>query len=174
MVALTELVVLSAVAREMLRGCGLRLGLAVAAKAAASAVMAKHKGTFGVDVLESCGVTPDSIRDGAEPNQLCFDFTGSAATANGDEVSRGALATLADVFTTVHLWARDPKLNHVSNSFTMHIVRPPRVGRALECRTTVPKAGRRLAFTEFEFVDTTDGCVVARGSHIKSMVDAKR
>ena len=81
----------------------------------------------------------------------------------------GAIATLADIFTTIHLWGLEPESKHVSAAFDISYLRPLPAAALVSCKTRVVKKGKRLAFTEFVFTDPS-GTALAKGTHTKAFI----
>ena len=146
------------------------------AQEAASRLMATTDGVllFGPAVLDRAHFDASKILvRPSTPNHLVFPFTATPDVCNAFQSAHGgALATLGDIFTTIHLWGMEPGSRHVSVGFSIQFLSAAEVGKQFECRTAVAKKGKRLAFTEFQFVDTASGSVVATGSHTKSFLSS--
>lgn len=146
------------------------------AQEAASRLMSTGDGVllFGPAVLDKAHFDGRQIRVNPNtPYDLTFPFTATPNICNAFKSAHGgALATLGDVFTTIHLWGLDPTSRHVSVGFSVQFLSAAEVGKLFECRTSITKKGRRIAFTEFQFVDAASGTVVATGSHTKSFLSS--
>ena len=110
---------------------------------------------------------------------LVFPFFAKRASVSNSfhSVHGGALAALADVFTTCHLWGCYPTRSHVSLSLNVAYLNAAPVDTDLACVTRVVKAGQRVAFTQFCFVSTVGGLtprVVAEGAHEKAFLSEKK
>lgn len=102
---------------------------------------------------------------------MVFPFAGGKDACNAfKSIHGGALAALADMFTTLHLWGQDPQSRHVSVNFDIQYLSAAKAGGSFECVTRVTKRGKRLAFTEFQFVDQKTGEVVCHGTHTKAFI----
>lgn len=154
-------------ARSVMQRTFMNRSLAIAAENALSKAKNQHKGSFGMTLVEEARVRPVDL----EHRRLGFHFRvpASMKQARG-EPHAGAYAALADVLTTTHLWAMDPKLKHVSVDFNMKCSPTPNVDDDLVCITEVAKVGKRLAFTSFRFVDSKSR-LLAEGTHTKAVLD---
>jgi uncharacterized protein (TIGR00369 family) len=102
---------------------------------------------------------------------MVFPFHGGKQACNAfQSVHGGALAALADMFTTLHLWGQEPQSRHVSVNLDIQYLSAAKVGGSFECVTRVTKKGKRLAFTEFEFFDQKSGDIVCKGTHTKAFI----
>lgn len=146
------------------------------AQEAATRLMATTDGVllFGPAVLDRAHFDASKIAvRSTTPFHLVFPFTATPNVCNAFQSAHGgALATLGDIFTTIHLWGLDPNSRHVSVGFSIEFLSAAEVGKGFECRTAVTKKGKRLAFTEFQFVDVASGSVVATGKHTKSFLSS--
>lgn len=102
---------------------------------------------------------------------MVFPFVGGKDATNAfKSIHGGALAALADMFTTLHLWGLDPQSRHVSVNLDIQYLAAAKTGGKFECVTSITKRGKRLAFTEFQFFDQKTGEVVCKGTHTKAFV----
>jgi acyl-coenzyme A thioesterase PaaI-like protein len=133
---------------------------------------------FGQNLIRMVEFKPDNIRAAAIPadadpttGALIFPFL---AKPEGCLPNRGChsglLASLADVFTTVHLWGLDLERRHVSVNLEVNILHETLPGACLECHTSVLRNGKRLAFTSFSFVECGSGLLIANGIHNKAYI----
>lgn len=129
---------------------------------------------FAPDVLSRVKFDPSRIRSDSKQRDksvLIFPITaGKGATNAFHSMHGGALASLADMFTTLHLWGEDPQSRHVSVSFDIQYLAAAQVGKDFECHTKIVKKGKRLAFTEFEFRDKETQDIVCKGTHTKAFI----
>ena len=146
-----------------------RLLLSITARCEASArMLMSNSGQFGADTLALVKFDPSTITQ----NDSCISFplevTDDSLNAF-QSMHGGAVATLADVFTTIHLWGLEPGSKHVSAGLEVSYLRPLPAAARVSCRTRVVKKGKRLAFTEFSFVDE-EGTVLSKGTHTKAFI----
>lgn len=92
----------------------------------------------------------------------CFAGTVSASSCDASgRIHSGVLATLADVESSIHLWAfSGPKSVHVSVGIDVTFTAPetllaPAEGEKLLLITRSPKVGKQLAFLEFQMYRLT-------------------
>ena len=145
----------------------------VATRCATSALAFMDKpNLFGPETLREVKFSASDISAAATADgTIVFPFHVSGDTTNCfNSMHGGALATLADVFTTIHLWGLDSEKRHVSANFEISYISPALSNSVVECRTRVTKDGKRLAFTEFEFVEKSGGKMLAKGSHTKAYI----
>lgn len=107
------------------------------------------------------------VVDASYTDELIFPFLITPRVSNVFGTQHGgAWSTLADVFTTIHLWSRDVVEGgnsvtggrtpgggraHVSINLNVNFISAGRVGTQVFCRSKIVKFGRRVAFTEFVF-----------------------
>lgn len=125
---------------------------------------------YAPDVLSRVRFEPSKIYHESR-SVLVFPLVAGKEAANAfRSLHGGALASLADMFTTLHLWGEDPQSRHVSVSFDIQYLAAAMVGKEFECLTKIVKKGKRLAFTEFEFRDRQTKEVVCKGTHTKAFI----
>jgi uncharacterized protein (TIGR00369 family) len=157
-------------ALKMALSCSRRsLARSLASRCSASAANFLATATgFGADTLALVKFDPSTVEE--RESWIVFPLVVADESQNAfRSMHGGAVATLADVFTTVHLWGLDPESKHVSAVFDVSYLRPLTAGSTVSCMTRVVKKGKRLAFTEFQFVDSKN-TVLARGTHIKAFI----
>lgn len=156
----------------MFRGCPVLRGLVQMksnAQQAAEKLINSQAVMYAPSVLNRVQFEPNSIRVLKE-GDMVFPFTGGKEATNAfKSMHGGALASLADMFTTLHLWGQDPQSRHVSVNFDIHYLAAAPVGGQFECITRIVKKGKRLCFTEFTFVNPA-GDVLCKGTHTKAFI----
>ena len=124
-----------------------------------------HRVTNTVKFVPETGIKVDEIS-----KEVQFSFTVTPDSCNGmPSLHGGAAATLADVFTTVHLWGIDPASKHVSTSLELSYGGAGELGAELTLHSRVTKMGRSLAFINFDIRNQKQEILVS-GTHIKSML----
>ncbi|ORC89391.1 thioesterase superfamily protein [Trypanosoma theileri] len=107
-------------------------------------------------------VTPNTmimpLKDHIFPFAMAWPFTITKGTTDVNGIlAHGALLTLTDMFTSLHLMlALLPQfLGHVSVSIQCNTVQPMREGETIVAITHVDKIGKRLLFSSVEFLSAT-------------------
>lgn len=141
----------------------------VSARQAAARLLNTSAPIFAPAVLGKIDFHPEGIEVRGE--DLVFPVKATKHVTNAfRSMHGGALASLADMFTTLHLWGHDLDSRHVSVSFDIQFLAAAVVDGDFECVTRVTKRGKRLAFTEFSFLNKATGEVVCRGTHTKAFI----
>ncbi|KAH9597618.1 Thioesterase domain [Trypanosoma melophagium] len=126
------------------------------------------------------------------PLAMAWPFTITKETTDGNGIlAHGALLTLVDMFTSLHLMvARLPQfVGHVSVSLQCNTVQSMREGESIVAVTRVDKMGKRLLFSSVEFLSSNaltgledndrmnviqtaiqDHKVCANAKHVKSLL----
>lgn len=118
---------------------------------AAEKLLAGHPNSFGRNLLSIINFNPQNLKVDEKTNELKLRFTPSAASCNGvKSMHGGAIATLADVFTTIHLWGQKPEVQTVSTSLDLSYIAAVYRDTEFIAVSRVVKFGKSLAFTEFE------------------------
>ncbi|RNF09591.1 hypothetical protein TraAM80_02073 [Trypanosoma rangeli] len=128
-----------------------------------------EKGGYSAGVMKTVEFAPDKViekKDGV----LSFPWTVRYGALNGFKSAHGgALSTLADAFTRVHLSAvtTSEKLNSVS--FEISFLNAIAENTECICLTRLVSLDvGNLAFMDFSFEDEKSGQVFARGTHVLS------
>ena len=137
-------------------------------------LLGNHDSSFGHRVVNSVKFVPDTgIKVDEISKELQFSFVVTPDACNGmPSLHGGAAATLADVFTTVHLWGIDPESKHVSTSLELAYGAAGLLGSELTLHSRVTKMGRSLAFINFDIRNQNQEVLVS-GTHIKSMLNKR-
>ena len=127
------------------------------------AVEFKAEGIQEIETAFGLPMTPDVA--------LTFPFHVTEMACNGvGSCHGGVLSSLADVFTTVHLWGLEPGRKHVSVNLELDFMCAALTNTRVQCNTVVMRRGKKLAFTSFSFVDERTGQLLAKGSHTKAYI----
>lgn len=133
---------------------------------------------YGQQLVRAVDFKPDTISDqlvvvpgDIERLTLIFPFLVTADACNGvGSCHGGVLSSLADVFTTVHLWGLEPERKHVSVNLDVNFLAAAFKDSTVECHTTVSRMGKRLSFTDFRFIDVNSQKLLATGTHNKAYI----
>lgn len=136
-----------------------------------SSLLGNHNTSFGHRVCDTVKFVPETgIKIDEVSKELQFSFTVTPDSCNGmPSLHGGAAATLADVFTTTHLWGLDPQSKHVSTSLELSYCAAGELGAELTLHSRVVKMGKSLAFINFDIKNHKQEVLVT-GTHIKSML----
>ncbi|CCW63201.1 unnamed protein product [Phytomonas sp. EM1] len=137
------------------------------AAAAAAKFQGATEGYSGI-VLRTVEFKPESIYEVSD-GTLAFPWRSKQGSLNAfGTVHGGALSTLADVFTRIHLKAAVPQLNAATISFEISFLSP--VFEEKECVCVTRLVGKRdsTVFTDFSLEDG-NGSIYARGTHTLSL-----
>ncbi|KEG14271.1 hypothetical protein DQ04_00541030 [Trypanosoma grayi] len=126
-------------------------------------------GGFSSGVMKTVEFLPEKVAT-REDGTLSFPWTARYGALNGFKSTHGgALATLADAFTRVHLGAAAPGSSLSSVSFEISYLAA--IGENVECACVTRLVSRdagSLAFMDYSFEDEKSGQVFARGTHVLS------
>ncbi|KAH9577928.1 hypothetical protein LSM04_000026 [Trypanosoma melophagium] len=124
---------------------------------------------YSTGIMNTVEFQPEGISEGKD-GVLSFPWVSRQAVLNGFKTTHGgALATLADSFTRLHLAAAAPGSLLSSVSFEISYLAP--VAENVECNCVtrlVNKDVGALVFMDYSFEDKKTGRVFARGSHVLS------
>ncbi|KAG8346765.1 hypothetical protein TRVL_02414 [Trypanosoma vivax] len=125
--------------------------------------------SFGVGVMRAVEFMPESVRAHAD-GSLGFAWKARQAALNSFKSTHGgALATLADAFTRIHLGASSPGLDISSVSFEINYLNAIVENAECTCVTRLLGGnGAGLHQMEYAFQDMEAQKVFARGVHILS------
>eukprot|EP00744_Colponema_vietnamica_P014201 GILI01019894.1.p1 GENE.GILI01019894.1~~GILI01019894.1.p1 ORF type:complete len:153 (+),score=32.51 GILI01019894.1:76-534(+) len=141
--------------------------------AAAEKLLAAHPTSFGRNLLSVINFNPQQLTIDEKTNELKLRFTPTAESCNGvKSMHGGAIATFADVFTTIHLWGQKPEVQTVSTSLDLSYISAVFRDKEFIAVSRVVKFGKSLAFTEFE-IQNDKGEAMVTGSHQKAVINAK-
>ncbi|KAG5464537.1 hypothetical protein LSCM1_00727 [Leishmania martiniquensis] len=135
------------------------------AAAAAQQIMS-HPQSYSAALLSTVRFSPERIKE--RPDEaLVFPWEAKRGSHNGiKSVHGGALSSLADVFTRIHVCARRPQACVESVSFEISFLSVVHEDKRCNCVTHLARQEKGIVFTDFAFEDESSGEVYARGSHI--------
>ncbi|XP_022910460.2 acyl-coenzyme A thioesterase 13-like [Onthophagus taurus] len=108
----------------------------------------------------------------ADSGQCAATFT--VNDDNCDEyghLSSGFSTTLVDTMTSFGLSTILYTKSHVSVLINMHYYKPVKYGEKVIIKTRVIKLGKNLAFLEADLSDLKNNEILAKGTHIKFVMD---
>ncbi|ORC85517.1 uncharacterized protein TM35_000341290 [Trypanosoma theileri] len=134
-----------------------------------AAKMLGMKNGYSSGIMNTVEFHPDSISEGKN-GVLSFPWVSRRGVLNGFKSTHGgALATLADIFTRLHLAAAAPE--SVLSSVSFEISYLAAVAENVECNCVtrlVNQDAGALVYMDYSFEDKITGQVFARGSHVLS------
>ncbi|KPA81890.1 hypothetical protein ABB37_04137 [Leptomonas pyrrhocoris] len=137
------------------------------ATAAARRVM-DHPQNYTTHLLSTVLFSPDLIRERPE-GTLVFPWRPEQGCRNGfKSVHGGAISTLADAFTKMHVRAYLPDKPVKSVSFDISFLSAVFENTKCSCVTRLVHQSNDIVFTDFSFEDEDSGAVYARGTHVLS------
>jgi uncharacterized protein (TIGR00369 family) len=137
------------------------------AAAAAQRVM-DHPQNYTAHLLRTVCFSPDRIQERPE-GTLVFPWDPTRGSHNGfKSVHGGALSTLADAFTKIHVRAFEPTKAVASVSFEISFLSAVFEDKRCSCVTRLVHQSNDIVFTDFSFEDMDSGEVYARGTHVLS------
>ena len=141
--------------------------------AAAEKLLVGHPKSFGRNLLSVINFNPHDLRIDPRTNELQLRFKPSSQSCNAvRSMHGGAIATLADVFTTIHLWGEKPDVQSVSTSLDLNYISAVFKDKEFIAVSRVVKFGRSVAFTEFE-IRNEKGEAMVTGAHQKAIIQPK-
>ncbi|PWV07332.1 putative Thioesterase superfamily [Trypanosoma cruzi] len=135
-------------------------------KKEAARVLAEREG-YSAGVMKTVEFAPDKIVERKE-GMLSFPWSARRGAVNAVKSAHGgALSTLADAFTRVHLGAVTTSAKLTSVSFEISFLSAIVENTECTCLTRLVSLDvGNLAFMDFSFEDEMSGQVFARGTHV--------
>ncbi|KAG5489117.1 hypothetical protein JIQ42_00740 [Leishmania sp. Namibia] len=135
------------------------------AVAAAHQIMG-HTKNYSAALLCTVRFSPERIQERPD-RALVFPWEAKRGSHNGiKSVHGGALSSLADTFTKIHVRAHRPQACVKSVSFEISFLCAVHEDRRCNCVTRLVHQEDKVVFTDFSFEDESSGEVYARGTHV--------
>ncbi|KPI89383.1 hypothetical protein ABL78_1509 [Leptomonas seymouri] len=127
-----------------------------------------HPQSYTAHLLNVVFFSPDRVQERPE-GTLVFPWEPKRGSHNGfKSVHGGALSTLADAFTKIHVRAYAPDKPVKSISFEISFLSAIFEDKKCNCVTRLVHQSNDIIFTDFSFEDENSGEVYARGTHVLS------
>ncbi|KAG5490855.1 hypothetical protein JKF63_00977 [Porcisia hertigi] len=125
-----------------------------------------HPKNYSAAMLSTVFFSPERIQ--VRPGgTLVFPWEAKRGCHNGfKSVHGGALSTLADAFTKIHVRAHLPQTHVESVSFQISFLSAVFEDKKCICVTRLLHQRGSVVFTDFSFEDESNGEVYARGTHV--------
>eukprot|EP00758_Cryptobia_borreli_P014824 Tbor_TRINITY_DN5963_c0_g3::TRINITY_DN5963_c0_g3_i1::g.19295::m.19295/K17362/ACOT13; acyl-coenzyme A thioesterase 13 len=143
-------------------------------KKAAYRFRTSHPNSFGYSILQSVRFDPEvDVYQCPKSDELIFSFRVTEDCCNSmNSLHEGSIATLADIFTTIHLWGIKPDKSHVSTNLNISYLQGAMCGTEAKLKSKVVRYAGSFAFVDFSVTNET-GLLLATGTHIKYVISPK-
>ncbi|AYU84119.1 hypothetical protein, conserved [Leishmania donovani] len=137
------------------------------ATAAAHQIM-DHPRNYSAALLSTVLFSPERIQERRE-GTLVFPWKAKRGSHNSvNSVHGGALSSLADAFTKIHVRAHLPQTCVESVSLEISFLSAVFEDKKCNCMTRLVRQEGNIVFTDFSFEAESSGEVYARGTHVLS------
>ncbi|CBZ26544.1 conserved hypothetical protein [Leishmania mexicana MHOM/GT/2001/U1103] len=135
------------------------------AVAAAHQIM-NHPRSYSAALLSTVLFSPERIQERPE-GTLVFPWEAKRGSHNSiKSVHGGALSSLADAFTKIHVRAHLPQMCVESVSLEISFLSAVFEDKKCNCMTRLVRQEGTIVFTDFSLEDENSGEVYARGTHV--------